>query len=128
MFPTLANAAKISPLLIPSMSVSAATEVTKNPVLKPVVHRYHTEWIHVNENPCMTPAVSQTDSSAWSFETEDAPLTVSLPEPVSVYTGPLKAVVHRYRTEFVPIDQVTCLTPTLRSATPLAILSPLSNV
>ena len=129
MFPTLANAAKLSPLKIPYLSVSAATEVKNNPAFKPVVHRYHTEWIPVDENACMTPAVSQTDYPKWSLETdEEAPLTVSLPQPLINYTGPLKAVVHRYYTEFVPMDAIPCLTPTLSSTTPLSVLSPVSDI
>ncbi len=76
MFSSLANSTKITPLKIPSPSVSATTGSSES--------------------------------------RED--------------TAPLKAVVHRYYTEFVPIDTVSCMTPRLRSATPVAILSPVSSI
>ena len=53
-------------------------------------------------------------------------ITIESPEPMTVtimtnpsfmgnghYTGPLRKVVHRYKTEYVPFDQSASLTPTI---------------
>jgi hypothetical protein len=39
-------------------------------------------------------------------------LSVTLPKNQSFsYIGPLKKVIHRYRTEWIPVNEPVCLTP-----------------
>ena len=42
-------------------------------------------------------------------------LTVKPAEQLYEYNGPLKKVVRRYSTEWVPVDQIVCMTPATTS-------------
>ena len=109
--PAISNPALLA--LSASLSPKSAEAEESNVGNVKVVGRYCTRWFSPGENYCMTP-------SSVSRDEEIADFPVPIPPPISFelaqeteaeMNASKRQVVHRWRTESIPIDQPFCLTP-----------------
>ena len=108
--PAISNPALLS--LSPLSPKSAGADESNSGKIQ-VVGRYRTRWFSPGEKYCVSPSFTSRDEDYPDFPVP------SLPEPISTKVVeseaekdvPKRQVVHRWRTESIPIDQPFCLTP-----------------
>lgn len=80
-----------------------------------VVGRYRTRWLSPGANYCVSPPLSSADEEYPDFPVPP-PISVTLvDESEAQQEMPMRQVVHRWRTEWVPMGQEVAMSPPLSS-------------